>query len=393
VCQRRRPLCVAIRAACLAATLPAILPAQASHGTIEVGAARLSQRDVPATGAATLGASFRHDAARFAFAAAGGVTLAGDGRSTSQGLLAASVLGRPGWRTRWEIGGALTAFDQGTLTAGAYLLAREHFAVGRFGGWAGVAIGGVEEVDEEMDWWSPTRSAELGAWYRSRFARLTGSVVLVDTRSEPYGPVGQLVTDPVTYTDGSIGARWIFRQRAEVDARAGLRFISRGALTATGRGTRPFAAVDAQFWLTPHLAVAVGAGRQLSDLARGTPDTRFATVALRWSVGDQASRPRPVPRPVVGDRPRLTLVTDTSAQPRLIVTVSRGALVELAASFTSWEPVPLVRRRGHWELDRRIPSGAHRVLIRVDGGPWVVPANVPATADDFGGTVGVITVP
>jgi hypothetical protein len=366
-----------------------VLPAQASYGAVEVGAARLSQRDVPPTGAATLGATFRHDAARFAFAAAGGVTLAEEGRSTSQGLLAASALGRPGRRTRWEIGGALTAFDQGELTAGVYLLAREHFTVGRFGGWAGVAMGGVEE----MDWWIPTRSAELGTWYTSRFARLTGSVILVDTRSEPYGPVGQLVTDPVTYTDGSIGARWIFRQRAEVDARAGLRFISRGALTATGRGTRPFAAVDAQFWLTPRLALAAAFGRQLSDLARGTPDTRFAAVALRLSLGDQASRPRPVPRPVVGDRPRLTLVSDSSGQPRLIVTAPHGAIVELAASFTDWEPIPLVRRGGHWELDRAVPSGAHRVLIRIDGGPWVVPASVPATADDFGGTVGVITIP
>jgi hypothetical protein len=90
---------------------------------------------------------------------------------------------------------------------------------------------------------------------------------------------------------------------------------------------------------------------------------------------------------------RLALVTDSIGHSRLVVTGASDATIEIAGSFTNWEPVLLVRRGGAWELDRPIPSGAHRVLIRVDGGEWFVPANLPAAADDFGGTVGILTVP
>lgn len=391
--ERRRTASVAYYAACLAALLPDALPAQTSHGLVEVGAARLRHRDIAPTHAVTAEASGRHDGLRYAFAAAGALTLAYDGRSTTQGLLVASVLGRPRRPARWEIGGALTAFGQGSLgmNGGAYLLAREHFAVRGFGGWVGVAVGGVEDANR----WSPTRTAEIASWFARRGTRVTAAAVLVDTRSEPYGPEGQLVTDPITYTDGSLGMRWAFRRRVEVDARGGVRFISRGALTATGRGTRPFAAVDAAVWVMPRLAVVAAMGRQLSDLSRATPDTRFAALALRFTAQDRPNPPAPVRRLPIGGQLRLALVSDTGGQSRLVVTApsSSAALVELAASFTDWEPVPLARRGDAWELDRSIPSGAHRVLVRVDGGPWIVPANLPAAADDFGGLVGIITIP
>jgi hypothetical protein len=389
--QRRRTRRAALRIVCLGVVLPTTALAQASHATLEVGAARLRQRAVPRTHAATAGVSLRHDAPRFALAAAGGVTLADDDRSTTQGLVAASVLGPAGGRMRWELGGTLTAFDQGDadMTAGAYLLGREYFAAGRVGGWVGIAFGGVNDLGS----WSPTRSAELVTWYASPLARLSASGVLIDTRSEPYGPQNQQVTDPVTYADGTIGARWTFRRRVDVDARVGMRFISRGALTPTGRGTRPFAAVDAAFRVTPQVALAAAVGRQLSDLARGTPDTRFAALSLRFTMRAPAKSSSPV-RPMPNDALRLALVVgDTSGQARLIVTAPRGELVELAASFTQWQPVPLARRGDRWELDLPVPSGAHRVLVRVDGGPWVVPANLPAADDDFGGRVGIVTVP
>jgi hypothetical protein len=380
-----------MQAASLVALLPYVVAAQTSHGLVEVGAARLQTRDIAPNHAVTVEASGRHDGLRYAFAAAAGLALADDGRSTSQGLLTGSFLGRPGKPSRWEIGGALTAFGQGSLgmNGGAYVLAREHFARRGFGGWAGFALGGVDDVGG----WSPTRTAEIASWFARRGTRVTGTAVLVDTRSEPYGSDGRLVTDPITYTDGSLGLRWAFRRRVEIDARGGMRFISRGALTANGRGTRPFAAVDAAVWVTPRLAVTAAVGRQLADLARGTPDTRFAALALRVTTRDRAAAPTPVRRRPIGGVLRLALVTDSAGESRLVVTAPSGVLVELAASFTSWEPVPLVRRGDGWELDRSIPSGAHRVLVRVDGGPWIVPANLPAADDDFGGRVGIITIP
>jgi hypothetical protein len=388
---RRRDIALAARVAlqaALAALLPAAASPQAVQAAVEIGAARLRHRDVPTTGALTAGAAFRSNSARHVFAGAGGLTLAHEGQSSAQGLLTASLLGRPGGRYRWELGGAATAFGQGLfVNTGAYIVAREHFALGRLTGWAGLAYGGVEDEDV----WSPTRSAEIVSSFGLRTARLTAAAVVVDTRSEPYGVEGSLVTDPITYTDASLGARWAFRRRVEIDARGGMRFISRGALTTTGRGMRAFGAVDATVWVTARLGVVAAMGRQLSDLARGTPDTRFAAFGLRISLRDAVAPARRSLPPA--DRAQLLLTVDTLGHRRLVVTAPRGDLVELAASFTSWEPIQLVRRGTAWELDRPLASGAHRVLIRVDGGPWLVPANLPSAADDFGGTVGIITIP
>jgi hypothetical protein len=257
-------------------------------------------------------------------------------------------------------------------------------------------LGGVEDLDR----WYPTRTAEAGSWLARGSSRISASAVLVDTRSEPYLSGTRLVTDPVTYTDVALGGQH-GTERLELEGRAGARLISRGALTVTGRGTRAFAAVDAAVWITPRLAIAGALGRQLSDLARGTPDTHFASLALRVALSDRSwtppdarsrrARSQPAPAPT---RPQLTLTSDSTAAARLVVTGAQHAQrVELAATFTGWEPVALIREGERWRLDRPVTSGTHRVLLRIDGGPWLVPANLPAAADDFGGSVGLLTVP
>ncbi|HEY0994671.1 MAG TPA: glycogen-binding domain-containing protein, partial [Gemmatimonadaceae bacterium] len=67
--------------------------------------------------------------------------------------------------------------------------------------------------------------------------------------------------------------------------------------------------------------------------------------------------------------------------------------VEVMGSFTGWEPASLARRGDGWELALAAAPGAHRVVVRVDGGTWRAPLNLPAAGDDFGGTVGLLTVP
>jgi hypothetical protein len=395
---RARRLAAVLSVAAFAGAPAPCVRAQTPRGAVELGAARLRQGEEAGVAAVTAGGTVRHEAARYAIAAGGGVTLSDDGGATTQGLLTASVFRRAGQLTRWELGGALTGFGENgaPFAAGAYVLAREHIGRGPAGGWIGVGIGGVEDLNR----WYPTRTAEVGSWFAAGAGRLTATALLVDTRSEPRVSGSRLVTDPVTYTDAALGGRRA-SQRLELEGRAGVRLISRGALTATGRGTRAFAAIDAAVWVTPRLAVAAALGRQLSDLARGTPDTRFASLALRlalaersWTPPDTRIRragPRPSPAPT---RPQLALTTDSASGPRLVVTgAQRAGRVELAATFTGWEPVTLIRDGDAWRLDRALTSGTHRVLLRLDGGPWLVPGNLPTAADDFGGSVGLLTVP
>src|SRR5262249_54151066 len=96
-------------------------------------------------------------------------------------------------------------------------------------------------------------------------------------------------------------------------------------------------------------------------------------------------------RPVVTG-PTMSVVRADSAR-RIQVVVERAARVELMADFTGWNAVVLERSGGMWVTDRIIAPGPHRVAIRIDGGEWIVPANLPRVEDDLGGSVGLITVP
>jgi hypothetical protein len=67
--------------------------------------------------------------------------------------------------------------------------------------------------------------------------------------------------------------------------------------------------------------------------------------------------------------------------------------VEVMGDFTDWNPVMLESTGDAWRLERAISSGLHRIAIRLDGGEWIAPVNLPRATDEFGGVVGLITVP
>ena len=88
---------------------------------------------------------------------------------------------------------------------------------------------------------------------------------------------------------------------------------------------------------------------------------------------------------------RLTSSADGVA--RIEIAAPGAARVELRADFTDWSPVELTRSGDMWRLEMAVPSGLHRVAIRIDGGEWIAPPNLPHADDGLGGTVGLITAP
>lgn len=98
------------------------------------------------------------------------------------------------------------------------------------------------------------------------------------------------------------------------------------------------------------------------------------------------------PRVPAGEASLVT-VTDDAGSTLIRVHAQGAHRVELMGDFTEWEPKPLERRRDRWELRAQVKSGSHHVLVRVDGGKWVVPANLPRLDDELGGTVGLIVIP
>jgi hypothetical protein len=67
--------------------------------------------------------------------------------------------------------------------------------------------------------------------------------------------------------------------------------------------------------------------------------------------------------------------------------------VELMADFVEWIPVPLVKvAPGEWQGFYRVPPGAHRLNLVLNGSEMEVPTNLAREEDDFSGAVGVIIV-
>src|SRR5207237_2776491 len=92
---------------------------------------------------------------------------------------------------------------------------------------------------------------------------------------------------------------------------------------------------------------------------------------------------------------RLEVLPRPDGAVRLVLyTANTAADVELAGDFTDWQPRPLRRiGNGVWETVLPIPSGMHRLNVRIDRGAWIVPVGLTRAGDDFGDEVGIVAVP
>lgn len=129
--------------------------------------------------------------------------------------------------------------------------------------------------------------------------------------------------------------------------------------------------------------------RVAPDPALHLPAQRSTTVGIRLSGGHLGVRDPDA----VADEARLRVeVLDARAGWRTVRIETRARdIVELAGTFTQWEPVPLVHVGGDvWEVTLRIPAGVHQYNVRRDGRSWTVPEGVRTAADEFQGLVAVL---
>jgi hypothetical protein len=185
-----------------------------------------------------------------------------------------------------------------------------------------------------------------------------------------------------TYFDGA--AWW----RLEVGglslgATAGVRDAQRGVVTGGS-----WASADASLWLTPRSALVLSAGRTLEDAVRGVPRATYVSAAMRFAVRPHVTLRR---RAVAG--PRTHARRAASGDAIVEVYAPSASRVEIAADFTGWAPESLTRSGDDWQLTRAIAAGAHRITVRIDGGEWIVPPNLPKVEDDLGSSAGVIIIP
>ena len=266
--------------------------------------------------------------------------------------------------------------------------ARGHLLGSGKGAWAGVGGGDVHVEGTTVG----AATGELGVWAARRGQRATFTTNVVRTSlvsTVEFSDESILrVREDVGYTDVTLVGHGVWRS-LEVDAMAVSRHTWQGSLASDA-----MAAISAAWWVTPHVAVAGAMGRLLADPLRGTARSRYATVALRLSAerhGPTRARTSP-PRVAAGEASIVAALADGGAAV-IRVHSARARSVEIMGDITGWAPVALVRRGDRWEARLTTTSGAHHVVIRIDGGPWTPPANLPRIDDELGGTVGLLVIP
>lgn len=368
----------------------------------ELGGAQVSQSSFPGRSAATVQGLVEYLQPSFTVFSSGSVTLPASERLRVHGLLGGAVRTPDARRFAGEVGAYGSIYNDNVFPTAVSGLAsaRVRMSGRRALVWAGVGAGALDDGVNEY----PLRLVEAGGAAGTRAFRITGSVTLHDTRGEPRTeftddpePIAVTVRDPITYTDVVLTPRLV-RGPFELEARGGLRLVQR-TIAFEPRERRPFGSIDAAWWVTPRVAFVAAAGRELADLARGLPDTRYLTLAVRARL--QGASPRsvvspPPPRRVQGAAPDVLIERGGAAGPVLrVLTGADAQQVEVAGTFTGWEPVALDRAgTGAWTCNIVLPTGPHRLMLRVDGGPWMPPANLPRLEDEeLGGAVGIVTIP
>jgi hypothetical protein len=353
---------------------------------LEGGAARIQpfardDRDV-----LVLGALWREGRERLALLASGTMSYARDSVAAVQGIAALAF--RPAVDGPYQIEGGVAGAAFGVSTIGrggsvnAFARHRLNLATGGF--WAGTALG-----ETRRDGLSSTStSVDLGAWVKMLDAELSFSMARLRSSDFPlFEASGIFLSRPAAahdISDAMAAFHWSVGP-VVIDAahtwRTGLRasWVQQTAFTWS-----------ASWEVTDRAAVQFGMGRQLADPLRGTPDARMASASLRLAI-------LPTHETVVALRTTAhTRLVPQDVGAVLIVRVTgpdSTSRIELAGTFSGWEPVALRRSGDGWEAQVALTPGRHRVGFRVDGGPWRSPANLARVKDEFGGESGLIVVP
>ena len=364
-------------------------PAQAFRGVIDgfadLGGAVLQQPGLAATHVLTAGGQFRYATPELALATNGVAAMTPDDRFTGQGVFTASRFAPPTRRWRWELSGTASAFGlSNQAPAFAWqALAREHWT----GSLGGLFIGGAYGKVTEGGVASEVSGAHAGGYLRFDSwgqDELSMALAYIDAQRAPE------TGNRFRYRDAL--AFWTHRARwLELSAGAGARGGDLG-----GGKVQSWASGSAVVWLAERTGLVFAGGRALADPARGVPSVRYLSISLR--LGGNGPRGGPslhVRREASDDgEGRLDVRSSDDSLRVVAVRLPRATTVELMGDFTDWEAVPMTKLpNGEWTLERWIAPGSHRVAIRIDGGGWTIPPNLPRVADDFGGEAGLVTVP
>jgi hypothetical protein len=344
----------------------------------DLGASHLRRSDIPQSGAVTLGANVIGVGEHGWFRSSALGVLANSQQSTGQALLAGAIVGPSAHSVRGEIGGFVSGFGESgySLTLSGEIMPRLQIGNSRRGGAVGFGLGESQHAGASVrithgagDAWLTLGEEQ----FASSLSYVKTSGTFVGIGSPTLGPSFYDLAGAWRHDGGGIG----------VGATVGRRIGAKHSASGT------WGAADASFWMFPRTALVFSVGRTLDDPVRGVPQTTFMSVALRLTGQPHATIGRR--RELAGARVSVQRV-DASMR-RFEIRGVRGTTVEVMGDFTDWMPVSLEAAGDVWRFERAVTPGLHRIALRIDGGEWIAPVNIPHATDDLGGVVGLITVP
>jgi hypothetical protein len=355
------------------------------EASFEAGYSRVHQEGFAASDAGSLAAMLACTTPTRALEAAGSVLFAPGGGAIGHGMLSGT---QRLWGARsfgLDLGGTastIVSTDLPSASTGS-LLGRASYDVGTSAVW-GSAEGMLLSHD------APVRGSAVveGGLVRRVSIRPTTTFRIGGTLSHTWThrDVAAFSADvaDVAIRYGEVGGF------SELRGRLGTLSLSGGArFGEEGRDDgQAFIAAEAEWRVTPAFAISVAGGSQLADPTRGVGAAEYTTLAIRLS-----GRSRATPPPAPGSAVRVAVERDSSDLVVVRVSAPMASRVDVMGDFSDWDPIALERRDGEWQMTRAIPPGSHRLLVRIDGGPWRPPGNLPTIADDFGGRVGLLVVP
>ncbi len=353
--------------------------------SLEAGVLRARQMNRDAHDAIVLGVLWRANDVHFASLFSANASVSRDSVAAAQIIGALAYRPSLQWPLQSEIGISASRFGVTSLGRGGnvsgYLRQRVLIADG--GIWGGGAIGSTDRDNIA----SRGSAVDAGGWYRLGDFTATASIARTFTDDTPLMEAAGIfpLLDGADFSvDDASFAGHYEQRRLSLDAVLTLR-NGRGLTLASQSAF--FASATWDF--TPRVSLALGGGHQLADPVRGTPDATVAQASVRFALR--------VPRNETEAKGIATFARlepqDIGSVLTLTVAAPDSVAVEMAASFSDWQPLMLRRIVGGWELKVALKPGHYGVAVRFDGGAWQAPGSLAKIRDGFGGESGLVIIP
>lgn len=367
----------------LAGTGLAAAPAGAqTRASLDAGVSHVEYVDFLPSAALSLTPAIRVAGERLGFVARATWLQFESGNNSVQGLVAGSLLLPASPDVVAELGAELGGSRYEDFARFSHVLgrARLQFRGARGGGgWIGATVGAAASDAE------------------GRAVQRLAGALLLDQRDLriTLGGAGTFVGS-TGYADLDATLRHArpggFVAEAVVSARAG----------DPGGDGGPYVEATLTMPLSSHAAIVLAGGRYATDPVRGNIAGRYVTAALRLTAPLSPRPPVTLAIPAGPPADNGATVAAALVEARrvrgdactLVFRTTHASAIEVMADFTDWLPVALGPAGPDlWSITLPIPPGRHRLNVRVNGGPWGVPAGTTPVADDFQGTVGAVVIP